>query len=182
MTRDSLNTLLDLRRKFLDFVAHRVGDPALAEDILQGAYARALEASGNLREEESAVAWFYRILRNAIIDNHRRRATEAAALERWMRDLESAPEPVPQLLDATCECIASALDRITPQYASLIRDVDLDEITLSDYARRQRITPGNAAVRAHRARTALRRQLMQCCGLCSAHGCLNCTCHRSTHA
>ena len=181
MTENSLNALLDLRRKFLGFVAHRVGDLSLAEDILQVAYVRALEAGGDLRENESAVAWFYRILRNAIIDSHRRRTTETAALERCARELESMPEPAPILLEAACECIAGALDRLTPQYASLIREVDLNETALSHYARRQGITPGNAAVRAHRARAALRRELMQCCGICSDHGCLDCTCHRATH-
>jgi RNA polymerase sigma factor (sigma-70 family) len=176
MTQATLHSLLDLRRQFLAFVQRRVDDRALAEDILQGAYTRALESGSELRENESAVAWFYRILRNAIIDHHRRRTTESAALDRWARELEATTAPEPTLRETTCQCIAKALEQMTLAYASLLREVDLEEVSLADYARAHEITPGNAAVRAHRARTALRKQLMQCCGTCADHGCLDCMC------
>jgi DNA-directed RNA polymerase specialized sigma24 family protein len=35
---------------------------------LQSAFARGIEKGGALRAEEGIVAWFYRLLRNAIID------------------------------------------------------------------------------------------------------------------
>ena len=176
MTETTLNSLLDLRHKFLGFVQRRVNDPATAEDILQTAYLRSLDSAGQLRDSDSAVAWFYRILRNAIIDHYRRRASEGAGLERWIQELETEIKPDPILHDATCQCIAGALNTLTPAYASLLREVDLGDTTLTAYAHAQNITPGNAAVRAHRARTALRKQLIRCCGTCATHGCLDCTC------
>ena len=45
-----------------------------AEDILQEAFGRALTRVDTLRDDESAVAWFYRLLRNAVIDHYRRTA------------------------------------------------------------------------------------------------------------
>ena len=176
MTETVFNSLLQLRRQFLGFIARRVEDPATAEDILQNAYLRLLDSGDQLRESGSAAAWFYRILRNAIIDHYRRRTSEGAALERWVHELESAPEPEPALEEATCQCIGGALETLTPAYASLLREVDLGGATLSGYADSQGITPGNAAVRAHRARNALRKQLMRCCGTCATHGCLDCSC------
>jgi len=80
MSETTLQTLLDRRAGFLAFVQRRVADPALAEDILQAAYMRALERSGGLREDDSAVAWFYSVLRNAVTDFYRRRATENLGL------------------------------------------------------------------------------------------------------
>ena len=65
MTDAVQSSLLNLRLQFLGFIERRLHDRGLAEDILQSAYLRALEASGKLRKDESAVAWFYRILRNA---------------------------------------------------------------------------------------------------------------------
>jgi RNA polymerase sigma factor (sigma-70 family) len=177
MTETALNSLLDLRNQFLGFVQRRVNDRATAEDILQSAFLRTLDSGSQLRESDSAVAWFYRILRNAIIDHYRRRASEGAALERWVQELETETKPDPLLHATACQCIATALDTLTPAYAALLREVDLGEATLSSYASSQGITPGNAAVRAHRARTALRKQLMRCCGACATHGCLDCTCH-----
>lgn len=170
------NPLLDLRRQFLHFLERRVRDRAVAEDILQSAYARALAASGQLRANESSVAWFYRILRNALIDHYRRRAAESAALDRWARELEKESSLEPQLEETTCACIAGALALLTPAYADLLRNVDLGGISLSAFAKGQGITAGNAAVRAHRARTALRKQLIRCCGTCAEHGCLECKC------
>ena len=179
MTERTFDSLLDLRQRFLSFLERRVDDRAIAEDILQAAYLRALEAKGRLREEESAVAWFYRILRNAVIDHYRRRTTEGSALERWARELESMPALEPQLQETTCQCIAGALELIAPAYAELLREVDLSERSLADYANTNGITAGNAAVRAHRARAALRKQLIRCCGTCSEHGCVECTCRAS---
>ena len=176
MTETTFNSLLDLRRRFLSFLERRVDDRAIAEDILQSAYIRALEGKGRLREDESAVAWFYRILRNAVIDHYRRRTTEGAALERWALELENASVPEPQLQETTCQCIAGALEVIAPAYASLLREVDLKEGSLADYATVHSITLGNAGVRAHRARAALRKQLIRCCGTCAEHGCIECTC------
>ena len=176
MTETVVNSLLQLRRQFLGFIARRVEDPATAEDILQNAFLRLLDSGDQLRESDSAVAWFYRILRNAIIDHYRRRTSEGAALERWVRELESATELEPALEKTTCQCIGGALETLTSAYASLLREVDLGDATLSGYADSQGITAGNAAVRAHRARNALRKQLMRCCGTCATHGCLDCTC------
>lgn len=179
-----LPALLDLRQQFLGFIQRRVRDRAIAEDILQAAYLRALETSGRLRQHESATGWFYRILRNAIIDNYRRRATEGAALERWARELEHELEQEHKtettlnsaLRQTTCACIANAIRTLAPSYASFLREVDLGEATLAAYASVHRITAGNAAVRAHRARAALRKKLIACCGTCATHGCLDCTC------
>jgi RNA polymerase sigma-70 factor (ECF subfamily) len=174
------NPLIDLRQQFVKFLDRRVNNHAVAEDILQTAYLRALEGAGSLRTDESAVAWFYRILRNSIIDHYRRRTSESAALDRWARELEDAHVPEPALMDTACRCIVGALDSLTPAYASLLRAVDLTEGSLAEYAAAEGITPGNAAVRAHRARAALRKQLIACCGTCADHGCIDCTCDHST--
>lgn len=176
MTEATFASLLDLRRRFLAFLKRRVDNPANAEDILQAAYIRALEARGRLRDDQSAVAWFYRILRNAIIDHYRRRTSEGVALERWAKELELAAAPEPQLEQTACQCIAGALDLITPAYADFLREVDLKGGSLAAYATAHRITSSNAAVRAHRARSALRRQLIRCCGVCAEHGCIECRC------
>ena len=61
--------LLENHRSFLRFLERRLGDRALAEDILQDAFTRNLdkfEAVG----EEAIVPWFYRTLRNAAIDRY----------------------------------------------------------------------------------------------------------------
>jgi RNA polymerase sigma factor (sigma-70 family) len=72
--------LSDERASFLAFLRKRVDSAATAEDLLQAAYLRAIEHLSELRDERRADAWFYRFLRNAIIDHYRRAATAAKVL------------------------------------------------------------------------------------------------------
>jgi RNA polymerase sigma factor (sigma-70 family) len=177
MPETTLNTLLDHRARFLGFVRRRVENPALAEDILQSAYMRALQSNTVPGEEESIVTWFYRVLRNAVIDHYRRRATEGKALEAWAHELETTITP--QIHDEVCACLTRVLDLIAPSYADLLRNVDLNEQPLHLYANAHNLTPTNAGVRAHRARAALRKQLIKTCGACAEHACIDCTCRAS---
>ena len=187
MPETTLQTLLEHRTSFLNFVDRRVGDRALAEDILQAAYMRALQAAqaesaaAALREEESAVAWFYRILRNAVIDHYRRQATETAAMDRWTKEFggEEPAVAADETRKFVCGCIEQVLPQLRPAYAEVLRAVDLDEQSLTEFARLHELTPGNVAVRAHRARLALRTALAQFCGACSVHACLDCVCKQA---
>lgn len=60
-----VEALAESHQQFLGFLERRVGDRALAEDLLQAAYVKGIERGSQIRGEESAVAWFYRLLRNA---------------------------------------------------------------------------------------------------------------------
>src|SRR5690349_1853986 len=75
-----VQVLVENHRNFLSFLERRVGSRALAEDILQEAFARSVEKAEQLRSDESAIAWFYRLLRNAVTDLHRRSATSGRAM------------------------------------------------------------------------------------------------------
>jgi RNA polymerase sigma-70 factor (ECF subfamily) len=172
---DPIADLTQQRNQFLQFVRRRVESSATAEDILQGAYARAMEKSSDLRSGESAVAWFYRILRNAVIDHYRHRAAEDRALNRWAQDL-SEESTEPKIEEIVCKCIGSVLADLRPAYSEVLREVDLDGKSLEIFAKNNGISAGNAAVRAHRARQAFKKQLIQFCGTCSKDACLNCTC------
>jgi RNA polymerase sigma factor (sigma-70 family) len=171
--------LIPQRKQFLSFVQRRVESRETAEDILQSAYARAMQRASTLRSDESAVAWFYRILRNAVIDHYRHRNAEDRALAQWAQDLETETSPDTQTQQIICECIDSVLANLKPSYSQIIRDVDLAETSLDNFAQTAGITAGNAAVRVHRARLALKKQLALVCGTCAKHGCLNCTCQHT---
>jgi RNA polymerase sigma factor (sigma-70 family) len=181
MQTEAIANLVLQRSQFLRFVQRRVESPATAEDIIQSAYIRAIEQAPTLRSEESAVAWFYRILRNAVIDHYRHRSAEDHALERWAQDLtEAAPDP--QTEEIVCECIDQVLLTLKPAYSEILREVDLAGKSLETFSNKVGITTGNAAVRVHRARQALKKQLTLVCGTCAKHGCTNCTCAKVERA
>ena len=161
--------------RFLAFLERRLGSRAEAEEILQTVYARAL-ARGvpDDGDDRGVVAWFYRILSNALVDRARRSAVERRASERLAEELE---EPsAPELREAVCACMHDLLPSMKPEYADVVRAVELEERTLAEVASERGITVNNATVRLHRARQALKKQLLRACGACAAHGCLECHC------
>jgi len=178
MTETAIHTILEQRRQFLGFLKRRVGDAAEAEDILQAAYMRALRHEDRFEKDESVVAWFYRVLRNAVIDHYRRRSSEGKAMDAWGRELETAVHPSHEVQDEICGCIGSVLENLKPEYVEVIRAVDLGEQPLKEFAEKRGLSASNAGVRAHRARAALKKELVKTCGSCSEHGCLNCNCRR----
>ncbi|MGH9587486.1 MAG: RNA polymerase sigma factor [Acidobacteriaceae bacterium] len=181
MVETSLNQLLAQRRQFLAFVQRRVSDRGLAEDILQSAYLRAFEHRDDFELNESAVAWFYRLLRNAVIDSYRRQSSRDKALEGWKRELEATSHPSPDLQNEVCGCLQGIVGGLKPEYSEILRAVDLGEQRVQDFAVGHHISASNAAVRVHRARAALRKQLLRTCAACAAHGCVDCTCKAAVH-
>lgn len=162
-------------REFLRFLESRVRDRAVAEDLLQAAFVKAIERGGALREDESAVAWFYRLLRNALVDHWRRAGRESKVIEREAEGADAAVED-PDLHAAVCRCFEDLLPTLKPEYADLLRRVDLQGAAVSAAAAELGITANNASVRLHRARHALRGSLEASCGTCATHGCLDCSC------
>jgi RNA polymerase sigma-70 factor (ECF subfamily) len=174
---DTLAVLLRNRGRFLGYLRKRLGSLEEAEDLLQEAYLRGMGRMGALREREKVTAWFTRILKNALIDHYRRRSTEQKALERLAAESsEEAPDPA--LTEEVCSCVQELLPTLRPEYAEALRHVDLGGARVSDYARSAGISPGNASVRLHRARGAMRRRLLDTCGCCAEHGCTSCDCRR----
>lgn len=92
-TPDVVGVWVSNHRAFLAFLKRRVGSRTVAEDILQEAFVRGLDKGESLRDEASAVAWFYRMLRNAIVDHHRRRGSSDRALAAFATDLETQSGP-----------------------------------------------------------------------------------------
>jgi RNA polymerase sigma factor (sigma-70 family) len=177
MSPEMLSILVDNHARFLAFLTARVGRSEIAEELLQEAFVRAIARGDSLRDGEAVTAWFYRLLRNALIDHYRHRSAERRALDSAATQPMAAVEgPDHELMQTVCACVGSLVDTLKPEYADILRSVDLDDAPVSEYAARTGITSNNAAVRLHRARKAAMSQLVQSCGTCATHGCLNCTC------
>jgi len=174
--REVAEVLVENHRAFLAFLERRVGRRDVAEDVLQEAFARSLRAPPALGSEESAIAWFYRVLRNAVIDHYRRGGTSQRALDGLARELEAQVEPDLDTRNAVCRCVASLAGTLKPEYAAALRRVEVDGISVREYADEAGVTANNAGVRLFRAREALRKRVASTCGACAEHGCLDCTC------
>ena len=175
-TPEVLKLLLENHARFLGFLERRIGSRDEAEDLLQEAFVRSLDRAPPMADSDSAIAWFYRVLRNALIDHYRRTDTRSRAFERLAAEAEASAEPDSEMENVVCACVMSLVETLKPEYGEAIRRVDLEGDSVKGYAEGLGITPSNAGVRLHRAREALRRQLARSCGTCLEHGCVDCSC------
>jgi RNA polymerase sigma factor (sigma-70 family) len=162
------------RDRFVAFLAKRIGDPAQAEELFQSAIVRSLERGIPAEDEQAAVTWFYRVLRNALVDHHRRRAVEGRARESLLETEATAADP--ELEETVCSCVNDLVPTLKAEYAEIVQAVDLESRPVSEVAARLGVTPNNAMVRLHRARKALKERLLSTCGHCAETGCLDCSC------
>jgi RNA polymerase sigma factor (sigma-70 family) len=175
-SRDELlAAIAENRRSFLSFLERRVGHREVAEDVLQEAFARSLDKLP-LGTEESALAWFYRVLRNAVIDHYRRGGASERALATLSRQLDEQTEPNLDERDAVCRCVMRLSETLKPEYALALRRIDVDGLSVQDYAAEAGITANNAGVRVFRARETLRKRVVRWCGSCATRGCIDCSC------
>lgn len=169
------NVLVENHRAFLAFLERRVGDRALAEDLLQDAFTRNLDRLSDI-PDEALVPWFYKVLRNAAIDRHRRKGAEERALAAFTQELADAAQPDEEFHREICACVGRLANTLKPEYAEVLRAVDVEETPVKIFAETAGLTASNAGVRLFRAREALRKQVTASCGTCAEHGCLDCSC------
>ncbi len=174
----SIDALLEQRARFLSFVRVRVSDRETAEDLLQAAYARVLERQPDVPRDARLVPWFYRVLRNAIIDRYRRTDVERRGRDAWERDPTRSAGSHSE--GRQCACTRTALAALQPKYVEIIEAVELEGLAVVEVARRLSLTPGNAAVRLHRARRLLAERLKALCRHCANTACVDCHCKGSS--
>lgn len=169
-----IRTLVAEHRRFLGYLERRLGDRAEAEDVLQEAFVRSL-AAAPAGDDERLVAWFFRVLKNAVVDQRRRTSARARALERLVDEDVTAQE----LEAEACRCVLALTEHLRPDYRDALRRIELDGVPVKDFALEAGVSAQNAAVRVFRARRALERELARACGTCATHGCLDCSCGAS---
>ncbi len=173
---DPLPVLLENHRAFLRYLERRVGDRALAEDILQDAFIKVLDRPDQAPADEAVVPWFYRTLRNAAIDQFRRRGAAARAVEAFAHELDTHVEPTEEMEAEICACVSRLASTLKAEYAEALDAIDIHGTPVKAFAEQRGLSASNAGVRVFRAREALKKRVIESCGTCAEHGCRNCTC------
>ena len=177
-SRASIATLLENHRAFLRYLERRVGERALAEDILQDAFAKVVARPEQAPADEAIVPWFYRTLRNAAIDQFRRRGAADRAYEAFSRELEAHEAPTGDLEAEICACVSRLASTLKPEYAEALQAIEVGGTPVKQFAEQKGLSTNNAGVRVFRAREALKKRVTESCGVCAEHGCTNCTCRK----
>lgn len=179
LTEETARLLIENRRQFRRFLAKRLGSESDADEVLQQSLRKAVEHPPSAVADSGVLAWFYKILRNTLIDHYRASATRRKKNDELYRyitsvaDDQAAPDDVKA---AICECMQRLLPSLKAEYASILERIDLRGEAADQVARELKTTRNNVEVRLHRARKALKKSLELSCGSCTTHGCLHCTC------
>jgi RNA polymerase sigma factor (sigma-70 family) len=142
----------------LGFLVYRVGDRALAEDVLATAFERALRARRRFdRRKASEKTWLYAIALNCLKDEARRRSAEARALEgaavspveprAWTADIEDR------------ELLGAALGELAPEEREAVALRFGADLTVPEIARLLGVSLTTAEGRVYRALRKLRERL-----------------------
>ncbi|HMV41523.1 MAG TPA: sigma-70 family RNA polymerase sigma factor [Leptospiraceae bacterium] len=174
------NELLKYRKELIGFIIKRTQDPDLAEDIFQDSLLKLVRKSPDIEDTQSLLAWFYTLLRNAIIDTYRKKNTDAKKLESIKKSFQTEINSTDK--NDLCECFKEILPILNPDYKEII-EADLREEDTDTTAKRLGIEKNNLKVKKFRARKQLKERLEQTCRMCAKHGCLDCTCKKdSSHS
>lgn len=177
LAAEIVHTLVEEHRRFLDFLARRVGSRAEAEAVLQQAFVGSIESADTVRNDESVVAWFHRLVGKALIDRHRGRLAQddpRGGISLEVPEVVQAPE-----LHAAARTFVSALvGTLRSEHETMLRGIDLAVPGAAGSAADKGLRAKDAGVRLHRARLALRQRVLLACGTCVEHGCLDCECRR----
>jgi RNA polymerase sigma-70 factor (ECF subfamily) len=153
------------------FVERRAA-PQHVEDVLQAAALRALEKAESLAEPDRALAWLYQVHRSTLADSGRK----IASLGRWEdRSVDTENTPA-EATEEHCDCSSVQAKGLKDNYAQILELVDLKGENIAEVSERLGISQNNVLVRLHRARAALRKTMLQHCGVSSSDDCDNCRC------
>ena len=161
------SVLLRQQKQFRAFLAKQVSDPGAVEDLMQECLFKASQSGGELRNDESITAWFFRILRNATTDYYRSRAAEERKVSGYLQELIThqadrvSPDSATEA--EVCGCLSGLLETLRPAYAELLKRIDLGGESSEKVAEDLEITSANLHVRLHRARQALKTSLERSC-------------------
>lgn len=158
-------TMERLRR----FVASRVGDRDLAEDITQDVIVRSI-AAGALDRVDNPLGWLIRSASNAVIDHHRTRrrheplGDEADETATAVAAGEDPYLPLgPDARASLVECVRPMVERLSPPYREAITWVDLNGRTHAAAAAAAGVSLSGMKSRVQRARQQVKAMISSCC-------------------
>jgi RNA polymerase sigma-70 factor (ECF subfamily) len=140
------------------WLRHRLGNTALADDLLQDLFLKALRQGDRFCALTNARAWLFEVARNLVAD-HLRVAHHMVDLP---EDLAAKPDDV-ATVDALTGCLPRVLSELNAEDREAITLCDLQGIAQADYAKTIGLSLSAAKSRVQRARVRLRAQMSTAC-------------------
>lgn len=141
------------QNQLLGYVTKKVKDKAVAEDIVHDVFLKVQSKSTQIKDNDKALAWIYRVTKNAIIDHFRfqSKMIDASDLD-WDNEKSSLNQCVER-------CITQKLTTLPPKYREALELSELQGLSQLDLAKHLNISYSGAKSRVQRARQMLKESL-----------------------
>jgi RNA polymerase sigma-70 factor (ECF subfamily) len=146
-------------------VCYMTGAPALAEDLVQETFAKAMVSVDSFEEKSSFTTWLHGIAVNLVRMHWRRKGVTRRArerldeVERTRADQRRQTPDDAHLRSQRLQVLYDVLATLPEHLREAFIMRDLEGLAPAEAAQELGITSGNLAVRAHRARTRIRDEL-----------------------
>lgn len=149
-----------LRHSLRRYLRRQVSDAAVAEDLLQDVFVKALAAIGADRAPKNLPGWLYAAARTTVIDFYRSARPPYEELDYNLPDAQVNDELLHQEL---ATCLRPLAQQLPPIYRDTLLATDFDGKTMQCLAEEQGLSLSAIKSRASRARAMLKGKLLDCC-------------------
>lgn len=167
MDREELLQLFPAHRERLVASLVRLVGSDDAQDIANETLLRALASVDGFRGDAAVGTWLHRICVNLAYDLLRRRSSGPVLPEAYGLGVPevATDDFASEILERrqTAKCVQHLLKQLPPKHRQVLVKADMFDWTAPEIAQEAGITPGNAKIRLHRARYAMRVALETHC-------------------
>jgi RNA polymerase sigma-70 factor, ECF subfamily len=151
-----------LRPPMIAYLRRQVRDPAVAEDLVQQVFIKALTALKAGRVVGNLPGWLYQVARNAAIDYHReQRPQGTTASEDTVTDVNDDDRLHQQL----ATCLRPIVDTLPALYRDTLVATDIEGRSLRGIAATAGLSVSAIKSRVSRGRRLLKAKLLECCSV-----------------
>lgn len=148
-----------LRHGLFNYLYHKLGNRALAEDCLQDVFVKALASTQKNNRPVKLKAWLYTIAKNTVIDFYRAKRPALALPEDLSFD-STSDELVQQELSS---CLLPLTHLLPDIYRDTLIATDFEGKPMKRLAAEMKLSTSAIKSRASRARRMLKLKLLECC-------------------
>lgn len=148
-----------LREGMLGFLNKHVGDPTIAEDLLQEVFLKALKANEKGNSPQNLAGWLYTIAKNTLIDFYRTKRPTQSLPEDLMAENIAHNFSEKNLT----HCLRPMIEQLPPISKKTLLDIYFNGKSMQNLAEEEQAPLSTIKNRASRGRELLKKNLLACC-------------------
>ena len=145
----------------LNHLIQRVSDQAIAEDILQDVFVKALKEQEKGTNIKNLKTWLFTVTKNALTDYYRQKKINTSEDDLDWQIVEENDHCT--FLEELHCCLQSMIQSLPEKYRDTLMETEFKDKTLQQVANEMDVTVSAVKSRVSRARKKLKEEILDCC-------------------